>query len=71
MLPATRTFGHKPFPLKFQLDRLIRMWNDMVGLDYVARALGHLGDNASKDLLAAWEKRRAACSRATLPAQMK
>ncbi len=32
----------------------------MVGLDYVAQALGHLGDNESKDLLAAWRKRLAA-----------
>ncbi len=40
--------------------RLIRAWNDMVGLDYVAQALGHLGDNESKDLLAVWRKRLAA-----------
>ena len=37
--------------------RLIRAWIEMVGVDYVAQALGHLGDNESKDLLAAWENR--------------
>ena len=46
-----------PGPVTLQL---IRAWNDMVGLDYVAQALGHLGDNESKDLLAAWQKRLAA-----------
>ncbi len=46
-----------PGPVTMQL---IRAWNDMVGLDYIAQALSHLGDNESKDLLAAWEKRLAA-----------
>ena len=46
-----------PGPVTLQL---IRAWNDMVGLDYVAQALGHLGDNESKALLAARQKRLAA-----------
>ena len=40
--------------------RLMRAWNDMVGIDCVAQALGHLGDNESKDLLARWENSLAA-----------
>lgn len=39
---------------------LIGAWNDMVGIDVVAQALAHLGDNEAKDLLAEWDKRRAA-----------
>ena len=39
--------------------RLIGAWNDLVGYDYVAQAIRHLGDNESKDLMAAWEKRLA------------
>ena len=37
--------------------RLIDAWNELVGLDYVAQAIRHLGDNESKDLMAAWEQR--------------
>ncbi len=37
--------------------RLIRAWNDMVGLDFVAQALGHLGDNERAPALAEWERR--------------
>ena len=37
--------------------RLIVAWNELVGLDYVAQAIRHLGDNESKDLMAAWEQR--------------
>jgi branched-chain amino acid aminotransferase len=37
--------------------RLISAWNELVGLDYVAQAIRHLGDNESKDLMAAWEQR--------------
>ncbi len=39
--------------------RLIRAWNDMVGLDFVAQALGHLGDNERAPALAEWERRLA------------
>ena len=38
--------------------RLIRAWNDMVGLDFVAQALAHLGDNEKSGALAEWERRR-------------
>lgn len=38
---------------------LMRAWNDLVGLDYVAQAIRHLGDNEAKDLMAAWEQRLA------------
>jgi branched-chain amino acid aminotransferase len=37
--------------------KLICAWNELVGYDYVAQAIRHLGDNESKDLMAAWEKR--------------
>ena len=37
--------------------RLIGAWNELVGLDYVAQSIRHLGDNESKDLMAAWEQR--------------
>ncbi len=37
--------------------RLIAAWNELVGLDYVAQAIRHLGDNESKDLMAIWEQR--------------
>lgn len=56
-LNGTAIGGAIPGPLTL---RLIRAWNDMVGLDYVAQALSHLGDNEGKDLLAAWHKRLAA-----------
>ncbi len=39
--------------------RLIRAWNDMVGLDFVAQALRHLGDNEREPALAEWERRLA------------
>ena len=39
--------------------RLIRAWNDLVGLDYVAQALTHLGDNERGAYMAEWEKRLA------------
>lgn len=41
--------------------RLIAAWNEMVGIDYVAQALRHLGDNEAKDLLAEWAR---ICARA-------
>ena len=37
--------------------RLIAAWNELIGHDYVAQAIKHLGDNESKDLMAAWEQR--------------
>ncbi len=37
--------------------RLIRAWNELVGLDFVAQALRHLGDNAREPALAEWERR--------------
>jgi len=37
--------------------RLIKAWNELLGYDYVAQAIRHLGDNESKDLLATWEQR--------------
>ena len=39
--------------------KLIEAWNDMVGLDFVAQALRHLGDNARGPALAEWERRLA------------
>ena len=39
--------------------RLIRAWNDIVELDFVAQALGHLGDNEREPALAEWERRLA------------
>ncbi len=56
-LNGTRVGDALPGPLTM---RLIEAWSDMVGLDYVAQGLAHLGDNEAKDLLAAWEKRLAA-----------
>ncbi len=53
-LNGTRIGDVLPGPVTM---RLIRAWNDMVGLDYVAQGLAHLGDNEGKDLLVAWEKR--------------
>ncbi len=46
--------GDLPGPVTL---RLIGAWNELVGLDYVAQAIRHLGDNESKDLMAAWEQR--------------
>ena len=46
-----------PGPVTMQL---IRAWNEMVGFDFVAQALHHLGDNKRSDALAVWEKRLAA-----------
>jgi len=40
--------------------RLIRAWNEMVEMDFVAQALGHLGDNERGPALAEWERRLAA-----------
>lgn len=40
--------------------RLMRGWIDMIGVDFVAQAIRHLGDNEAKDLLAAWQMRLAA-----------
>lgn len=37
--------------------RLMQGWIDMVGVDFVAQAIRHLGDNEAKDLLAAWQAR--------------
>lgn len=37
--------------------KLIRAFNDRVGLDYVAQALRHLGGNEGPGLLAEWERR--------------
>ena len=57
--PVSALNGQKvgsALPGPITLD-LIRAWNDMVGYDYVAQAIRHLGDNESKDLMAAWEKR--------------
>ena len=39
--------------------RLIRAWNELVGLDFVAQALRHLGDNERAPALAEWERRLA------------
>ena len=49
--------GTTPGPVTM---RLIRAWNDMVGMDLVAQALGHLGDNERGPALAEWERRLAA-----------
>ena len=37
--------------------RLIGAWNDLVGLDFVAQALRHLGANEREPALAEWERR--------------
>ena len=37
--------------------RLIRAWNEMAGLDFVAQALRHLGDNEREPALAEWARR--------------
>ena len=39
--------------------KLIEAWNDMVGLDFVAQALRHLGDNERGPALAEWKRRLA------------
>jgi branched-chain amino acid aminotransferase len=50
-----KTIGsHLPGPVTL---KLIVAWNELVGMDYVAQAIRHLGDNESKDLMAAWEQR--------------
>ena len=38
--------------------RLIKAWNEMIGMDCVAQSIRHLGDNESKELLAAWDERQ-------------
>ncbi len=38
--------------------RLIKAWNEMIGMDCVAQSIRHLGDNESKELLSAWDKRQ-------------
>ena len=43
-----------PGPVTLQL---IGAWNELLGHDYVAQAIRHLGDNESKDLMAIWEQR--------------
>lgn len=37
--------------------RLIRTWNELVDLDFVAQALRHLGDNEREPALAEWARR--------------
>ncbi len=37
--------------------QLMKAWNDMVGLDFVAQALRHLGDNEREPALAEWARR--------------
>ena len=49
--------GTTPGPVTM---RLIRAWNEMVDMDFVAQALGHLGDNERGPALAEWERRLAA-----------
>ena len=55
MLPARSLNGVRvgggPLPGPVTM-RLIRAWNDMVGLDFVAQALAHLGDNEKSGALA-------------------
>lgn len=36
---------------------LIKAWNDLVGVDIVARAIMNLGDNERADLMVEWDKR--------------
>ncbi len=63
VLPATSLNGSAigdvalPGPVTM---RLIRAWNEMVEMDFVAQALGHLGDNERGPALAEWERRLAA-----------
>ncbi len=49
--------GTTPGPVTM---RLIHAWNELVGMDFVAQALGHLGDNERGPALAEWERRLAA-----------
>ena len=37
--------------------RLIKAWNELLGLDYVAQSLNHLGDNERGVLLTTWQER--------------
>ena len=55
-LNGVASSGDLPGPLTM---RLIRAWNELVGVDYVAQAVRHLGDNEAKDLMAVWERRLA------------
>lgn len=52
-LNGTAPVAGVPGPLTL---RLIAAWNEMVGIDYVAQALRHLGHNEASDLLAEWER---------------
>ena len=65
ILPVTSLNGvgvgeNLPGPMTL---RLIREWNEMVGLDFVAQALRHLGDNEREPALADWERRLAGSSK--------
>jgi branched-chain amino acid aminotransferase len=55
-LNAVKVGSALPGPVTMQL---IRAWNDLVGLDFVAQALRHLGDNERGPALAEWERRLA------------
>ena len=46
-----------PGPVTLQL---IKRLAEIAGMDYVSQAISRLGDNSSRDLAAAWEKRTAA-----------
>jgi len=53
-LNASAIGGEVPGPVTL---RLMQAWNEMVGLDYVAQALRHLGDNEREPALAEWTRR--------------
>lgn len=53
-LNASPVGGEPPGPVTL---RLIRAWNDMAGIDFVAQALRHLGDNEREPALAEWARR--------------
>ena len=61
ILPV-RSLNGNPLPGAHTLPgtltlRLMKAWNELVGLDFVAQALNHLGDNQRSDALARWQAR--------------
>lgn len=56
-LNASAIGGEPPGPVTL---RLIQAWNEMAGVDFVAQALRHLGDNEREPALAEWARRQEA-----------
>ncbi len=66
-LNANPVGGGEPLPGPVTL-RLIGGWNEMVGFDFVAQALGHLGGNRRSGALAEWRDRLAGAAAAPVSA---